>query len=280
MLHRILEEGYLISQIMVLAKNEFRSTMINPIVFVSIGLLVLISIVSAYGYTQNLLNNIQAQQDTVSLLSLFMSNIGGNSYVISLLFTILAVCLGVFSIAEERYGGVLNVLISKPLYRRDIIIGKFIGLSEFLLLAISLVLVLRVSVALILFPMPIESLIEIFARTIFLIVSQFLFCMAMLGFSMIVGALFRNILLVITITATALYLQWHASVLTLLGPLQILDPGFLYFYSLGIGDNTIFMASSPYVVWLLSVFPYILLLAFETILVLLIDCALFNRYEA
>lgn len=266
---------------MIVAENEFRSTMKNPLVLVSVVLLVMVSIISAYGFTLNMFNNNQGQ-GTASLLSMFMTSLGGNAYEISSIFLILSVCLGVFSIAEERHGGTLGVLISKPVYRRDIILGKFIGLGGFLLMAISLVLAIRVSAALILHPMPAWSFTEIFARTVSLVVSMFLYCALMLGISMTVGALFKNIALVITLSATIVYLQWFTPIFGMLGPLNILDPKTLYlYYSWGMhSNNFIFWASSPYLAWLSSVFPYFILLAFEAIIVLLIDCVLFNREEA
>lgn len=272
---------------MIVAENEFRSTMKNPLVLVSVVLLVMVSIISAYGFTLNMFNNNQGQ-GTASLLSMFMTSLGGNAYEISSIFLILSVCLGVFSIAEERHGGTLGVLISKPVYRRDIILGKFIGLGGFLLMAISLVLAIRVSAALILHPMPAWSFTEIFARTASLIVSLFLYCALMLGISMTVGTLFKNIALVIALSATIVYLQWFTPIINVLGiisifrPLDILDPKTLYlYYSWGMHDNNfIFAASSPFLAWLSSVFPYFILLAFEAIIVLLIDCVVFNREEA
>ena len=222
------------SRIMILAENEFSSTIRNPVVILSVALLMIISMVSAYGYTLNMFNNNPIPQDTMSLLSMFMTTIGGDSYEISFIFVILSVCLGIFSIAEERSGGALRVLISKPIYRRDIILGKFIGLGVFLLVAISFILVIRVSAALILHPMPVESFIEIFARITSLIVSIFLCCAVMLGISMMVGTVFKNIAIIITFVASIIYVEWYTPILEILYPVNILDPKLLsIYYSLG-----------------------------------------------
>jgi ABC-2 type transport system permease protein len=261
----------------IVAGYEFRSTMRNPLVLVSIILLLAISVISAYGFTLNAFSSNQGQG--TSLLSVFMTSLGGNAYEISSIFLILSVCLGVFSIVEERHGGTLGVLISKPVYRRDVILGKFIGLSGFLLMAISLVLAIRVSTALILHPMPAWSFTEIFARIASLGASLFLYCVVMLGISMMVGVLFKNIALAIALSATIVYVEWFTP---LLAPLNILNPKILYLHYLwGRHDNNfIFSVSSPYLAWLSSVFPYFILLAAEAIIVLLIDCVLFSREEA
>lgn len=276
---------------LVVADNEFRSTMKNPLVLVSIVLLIVVSAVSSYGSAVNTFNYYQGSQ-TMSMLSMFMTSMGENIYEISCLFVILSVCLGVFSISEERYGGTLGVLIGKPLCRRDVVLGKFIGLSAFLLIAMTLVFAIHASAALIVYPMPAGSFIEIFARMVSVIVSLFLSCIVMMGLSMMIGTLFRNIALVITLAASIVYLQWFTPVITLFGLLDLgfinlgiigsLDSKILYLYFILMGQNTnfIFTASTPYLAWLSNAFPYMILLAFEAIIIILIDCMLFNRVEA
>jgi ABC-2 type transport system permease protein len=265
---------------LLVAKNEFSLTMKNPVVLVSVMLLVIISVVSAYGFTANPGYNIG--QD-LGLLSFFMGCISGNIVGITSTFIILAVCVGVFSIAEERHGSTLNVLMSKPLYRRDVILGKVIGLGGFLLMVISFIMAILVSSDLILNPLPTGLLIEMFARTVTIVVSLFLFSMIMLGISMMIGILFKNIALVFTLTATVVYLQWYTGILGLLGPLTIFEPLSLsIFYAWGnsnTGDvsNFIFITSAPFIPWISSVYPYFILLTFEALLVILIDCILFNR---
>jgi ABC-2 type transport system permease protein len=265
------------SRIMLVAENEFSLTIKNPIVLVSVLLLLIISVVSAYGFTHT-----QEQQVTTSQLSVIMGCISGNIWIISNIFIILSVCLGVFAIADERSGGRLNVLISKPLYRRDMILGKFIGLSGFLLIVISLTLAILVAAAFIIYPMPAGSLIEIFERTASLVVSLFLFGTIMMGISMMIATIFKNMALVLTIAATILYVQWWTPLFGLLGSLSVLEPlGLTLYYSWGnVDNNFIFTTSSAYMTWFSVVYPYFLLLTIEAILVILIDSVLFNREEA
>jgi ABC-2 type transport system permease protein len=265
---------------LLVAKNEFSLTVKNPVVLVAVILLLAIAVVGVYGLAVNSGNNMEPG---LGPLSFFMGCISGNIYDITSTFIILAVCIGVFSIADERHGSTLNVLMSKPLYRRDVILGKFIGLGGFLLMVISFIMAMLVSTDLILNPLPSGLLIEMFARILAIVVSLFLFSVIMLGIAMMVGVLVRNIALVLTLTATIVYLQWYTGIEFLLGPLIIFEPSDLSTVlalgntNTGDASNFIFITSSSFLAWFSSVYPYFLLLAFEAIIVILIDCVLFNR---
>jgi hypothetical protein len=99
---------------------------------------------------------------------------------------------------------------------------------------------------------------------------------------MMIGILIRNIALVLTLAATIVYLQWYTGIEGLLGPLTIFEPlNLSMFYAWGNSNtdmsNFIFITTSPFLTWISSVYPYFLLLAFEAIIIILIDCVLFNR---
>jgi len=61
--------------------------------------------------------------------------------ITSQICTITAMFLGVISIVGDRNDNIFKVFITKPLYIRDIIIGKFLGINAFILTLVFAVLI-------------------------------------------------------------------------------------------------------------------------------------------
>ncbi len=128
----------------------------------------------------------------------------GYGYVI---FTIIAIFLGATSISYERWNSSINVLLTKPLYRRDYIIGKFIGISAFMLLFNTITL-LFIGLIMILFFRGPQSDIEFIWRLAAYIIITTLACSLVIALNMLFGIISKNILMVTAASITYVFFDW------------------------------------------------------------------------
>ena len=112
---------------------EFARVMANPVVLFA-GVIVMalvyasdVGSIGAFHYNSGTKN-----VDTAVLQGL------GNGWSSSgMICTILLAFLAATTIPYEKWSGSVNVLLTKPLYRRDFVLGKFMGLAMFALLFIT-----------------------------------------------------------------------------------------------------------------------------------------------
>jgi ABC-2 type transport system permease protein len=267
------------------AKSEFATIIRNNIVTVFVGFILMLAVVNSAGFSV-----MQDMYGSHTHDSGFYIGISNLFYDLSTYFSFLAMCVGVISIAEERSRGSLRVLFTKPLYRRDVIAGKFLGISMFLLLIIALTITLFVSIEMIFYGGP-SSLFDLFFRIGTYVVMSFLNSCFTLGLVMLFGILMDMGEALVISVAFIIY-EWLAQMgtittaLTLISPLKdvaLIDPAVLYlkvFLPVRGGDHALFAIGQPYVVWLQNAYPYLLLMVLELVLIILVDCALFSREEA
>jgi ABC-2 type transport system permease protein len=263
------------------AKNEFSRIAINQITIVFIGLIIIWAIINTIGYSGTW-EKIQQHPDFVSHMETFYTlGISNFFYKLSMLFAFLSMCLGIITIANERSTGSLGILTAKPLYRRDIIIGKFVGLSAFLLLLMVLVTILFVLPLMIFFETP-TSFTDFLFRMGSIIIVTFLNCSFTLGIVMLFGIAFSKaeaLVLSLAYIATE-WLSENGNILYYLGNLKIIDPGMLQMYAFGLGNNFILYIDLPSLnSWLSYSMPYIVLMMAEVLIIVMINCMLFNREE-
>lgn len=104
-----------------------------------------------------------------------------NSYWYTTLFSsFLALCVGIISISGERSGGSVMVLLTKPLYRRDVVAGKFLGGSLFMLVTVIATLTACV-VSMLITYMGTLPYFELFVRTGLYCLLLFIYCSLTLG---------------------------------------------------------------------------------------------------
>ncbi len=199
-----------------------------------------------------------------------------------MIFAFLSMCIGIMTIADERSTGSLRVLTSKPLYRRDIIIGKFLGISVFLLLLMIFVTILFVVPLMVFYETP-GSLNDFLLRMSSILLITFLNCGFTLGLVMLFGIMLGKAeAMVLSLVYIALeWLMDEGNIIRYLGNLKIADPGLLQLYAFGLGENFILYIDVPsFTAWLSYAMPYIVLMIAEVAVIVLINCMLFNREDA
>jgi ABC-2 type transport system permease protein len=178
------------------------------------------------------------------------------------------------------------VLVAKPLYRRDIIVGKFLGLGLFLLLSMVFVELVYVFLMVLVNGAP-DSLLELVLRVSLFIVLLFLNCCFTLGLVMLFGIVFSKAeALVLSVAFISFEWLQQANVdFQFLGEIQkLVDPMKLYFNTFGVisGDRvvgTLFETRLSLGAWLDHALPFMVLMLAEVVLIVLVDSAVFSREE-
>jgi ABC-2 type transport system permease protein len=100
---------------------------------------------------------------------------------------------------------------------------------------------------------------------------------------MCLGIIFKKVeALVVSISFVSFeWLITFGSLPGWLGDFQAINPGYLYVVNaIGISPNILFNAAFPFSSWLAGSLPYIVIMLAEVIIIVLMDCMLFNREEA
>lgn len=259
------------SALSAVAKNEFGMVAKNPLVFLFMGVMTVLAIVNAMG-ASGLSSHITG--DVVEYLWNVNSITAG-------FFVLLTLCLGIISVSDERSRGVLGVMLTKPLYRRDVLLGKLVGIALFLLLLITATLVLFTSLLVVALGNP-GSIMELVVRVGFFILLLFIYCC----FILCLAALFSTLLskgAALIISLIYVCYDWYSYGTIALsdpffGGLLSFDPFYLYWKSfLGMDGESLLSSSVPLGAWLDFSWHYIVLLILYVAIVALIDVILFNR---
>jgi ABC-2 type transport system permease protein len=121
---------------LVVAGKEFKDLSGDRIMLIVIGAFLLYILVDL-SHIHNLLDagffdtdpNMNQNNPAANLAETMLNQI---TFMLSRYGAILGIAIGFLSIASERHGGALNALVSKPLRRDSIIVGKTIGAVGFL----------------------------------------------------------------------------------------------------------------------------------------------------
>ncbi len=202
-------------------------------------------------------------------------------YETAVFLSVISMFVGVISIAEEKKSGSLRVLIAKPLYRRDILAGKFLGLSMLLLYITIFLVMLCVSTLVICYRPPL-SVDDFLLRTFTYIIVLFLGCELTLGISMLIGVIFKNLYTILIFAGAFLCLDW---IFMTPAPLAVITsytiPAKLCLTTISGGFQTyLFDTVNPYNEWLNGAAPYLVVMIVEIVLVFLISSFVFTRNEA
>ncbi len=266
-----------INSIFIIASNEFKRVIVDPLVIVVFTFLLILMFLNGIGVSSTTqFEGLNLGQD------LFISSFGQVLYVLSQYCTAVVVFIGALSLAGERSRHSLSVLLTKPLYRRDIIIGKFIGLNAFILIFVALSLT-ACAIFLFVFADAPQSLGEFITRFVTLVLILFFECSLVTGLSILVGILFKNILHSALIAVTFFYIGWYSPLTDILGKLNILvNPFGLYFRIIdGSGDGFLQLLDTTvsYVSWVSAALSFLVLIILEILAILILDCMLFIRNE-
>lgn len=268
------------SSTLAIAENEFSRLLKNPLIIIFVIVLCVMSAINAAGSSVTFPKSVYYSGNKY----VFMEGIGQIYYFTTLVFWSLALCLGVVSVSMDRSSGSLRVLLTKPLYRRDIIAGKFLGTSAVLLLLIMFHLFLASSLMTIAYKGPEDF--EVVLKIISIGLVLFISCALTLGIAMVLGTIFKDVLSASIACVSYFFMGLYTFIPVSSEELRlVLSQGSLVngiFNVRGALEYNIFWDIPPtvYSVWLGAALPYIVFLALEALVVFFVACLLFNREEA
>jgi ABC-2 type transport system permease protein len=283
-LYRVLEEGCFISAIIKIAENEFSLVARNPLVLVFVGFMALFAIINMLGVSSIPSGG---NYDFYTQDERFYATVECFFYLMSMLFAFFSTCVGVVAVSDERWRGSLRVLFTKPLYRRDVIIGKFLGISAFVYVLIVVTLTVFVSLMITVEGGP-SSLVWLVVKLWSFTVLLFLNASFTIGLVMVLGILLseKAALIASVMFLSFEWLQQMGGFTGTLNDFKILDPVWLYLtaYSPVTSPSSIGnwsdVFSMQYIVWLQAAYPYVVLMIAEVVIIVLVNCMLFSREEA
>lgn len=263
--------------IKMIAHNELYYIILHPLVIIVGVILLLLAFINGYGggsmidesYFKNGQDSFMQGYNQILYYTIFISNI-------------MAAFLGVISVAKDRWAHSMNVLLTKPIYRRDVLLGKFTGICEFLFIFVGLVLLFTTIMLILCFKEPL-SYSELFCRFLSYVIVLSMECSLVAALAMFVGTFFKNILGPVTIIITYIYVEWFWYLAERMGSFSIFTPRMLFLKIInpvnGGNMDELFNTLVPFTQWLGNAMPYILLLLFVTLAVLLINLYLFTKLE-
>jgi ABC-2 type transport system permease protein len=260
-----------------IACNEFKRVVGHPLVIVLTIILIMIAVLNGIGATG--LSGFEKMMNGDVFIKVGLSQTFWHT---SIYCTMAAMFVGLVSVAGDRTTGSLNVLISKPLYKRDVIAGKFLGVAVFILLLLTMTFTVSSLLLMLFFRAPL-SFEEFSIRLITLILLLFLECCLAAGIAMLFGILFKNLLDAAILTVSFLYLEWYTPIQDYLGSFYIVSPSSLYVKIFSATPDPHFTGlidtSLAFTTWANVAAPYIVLMVLYLIAVLLINSFIFSRSE-
>jgi ABC-2 type transport system permease protein len=264
-----------------LAANEFRRQIGQPVTIVIFCLLVLLAVINGLGSIK-VLPTFETWKSGDVFIGVGLSQ---EFFNISQYCSVAALILGLISIAGDRKR-VLGVLLTKPLRKRDVMAGKFIGLSMFLLLLITVTYLLVSVMITLAFRGPAST--EDFAlRLGALILALFLECSFLAGVGMLIGMVFGNLKEAIVVGVTYLCIEWFSNAM-FMSLLKYLSPYWVYFKIISVKEIVVdrevveiavFNTTVPFGDWLSAALPYAALMIAGVIIVFVLNCIVIARTE-
>lgn len=262
-----------------IARNEFRRVMGHPLVVIISIVLLTISVLNGIGQAHllSVFENDMLPSSFIGKDVFMIIGIQGIYYTFSHYCAIFAIFLGALSISEERSSKSLSVLLSKPLLRRDVVIGKFFGNGIFLILFMTFNIIVSSLIVMAFFREPI-SVIDFTIRILSFIFILLLECMLSFGATMLAGVMLKNLFSTLIVAASFYYIEWGAYIASTMGDIAFLSPRYLYLEIIGVIRNvSLFDTSIDYMDWLNAALPFIFLIVLEVAVIILVDCMLFAR---
>lgn len=197
----------------------------------------------------------------------------------SMICAVMAIFMGATAIPYDRWSNSINVLLTKPLYRRDYFIGKFAGLSAFMLLFNTLTLLFFSVMMIAYFRGPQSGVEFVWRLTVYILVAT-LVCSLVIALNMLFGVLSRNILVVTSASIIYFFfdLIWYKE--KLLGGLSKYTPMGLNFKLIGpvpADHPALFDTFVSFDRWFNGAFPLLVILFIEMSVLILIGMHRFSR---
>jgi ABC-2 type transport system permease protein len=205
------------------------------------------------------------------------TGLGQVLYSIAFLCTIVAVFVGAMSIVRERSMNSLMPLLTKPLYRRDVVVGKFTGLCLFLLFFIAFNVTMNILMIILFFEVP-AQMGEFLLRVFSFILVLFVECSLALAVMMLAGVVLRDLLKVALVSVTYVFLEWFAMIQSYLGWWVNISPRSMFF-SIVMSDRALMDPSITYSTWMSVHLLQIVLMIIVTVGIILLNCIVFGRMD-
>lgn len=167
-----------IENIFVIAQKEFADSIWSPRFFLILGIFMTALLVLGYQAGQNISGMSERSFGGISPL---MMGFMGFASQMSLLGPLIAIVLGFDAIVKERKSGSLNVLLTHPVYRDQVITGKLIGIM--LTLGFVIFIAVAASTGVMLGVSGITVSAELISRIIVFMMLAFLFMLSYLSLS-------------------------------------------------------------------------------------------------
>jgi ABC-2 type transport system permease protein len=262
-----------------IARHEFVSVILHPLIPVACLIVLAIAILNGAGGAANL-QQLQAMSDGSS--DVFFSGFRQSWGAISMICTIMAIFMGATMIPYERWKNSLNVLLIKPLYRKDYLLGKFAGLTAFMLLFNAFAIML-VGLSVIVFFRGPQSDFEFIWRITAYIIALTLGCSLAIALNMLIGLLARNILFVTAASIAYVFFEWiwYDDRILGTGLLSLITPMNLYgkFINPPGSMVALFNTAIPFGQWFGAIIPFLALLIIELLMLLTIEIFLFAKED-
>ncbi len=117
-----------LENVIVIAQKEFADNLCSPKFYVIVGIFMTALLVNGYQAGQNISGMSSSGRIAFAGISPLMMGFMGFASQMSFLGPLIAIVLGFDAIVKERKSGSLNVLLTHPVYRDQVITGKLIGM--------------------------------------------------------------------------------------------------------------------------------------------------------
>lgn len=183
------------------ARNEFARVFFHPLTPAILLLLSFLAILNGVGGTAA---NFGGSPDEVGLYYC----IGQTFMFTSVYGVVVAVFIGVMSIAEERRNHSLNVILSKPLYRRDLIIGKLVGLNCYIL-TIIVYSILLAGLALSIFYFTPTNPLDFLSKIAIYVLIAFVYTSLNIAIGLLISIIIKDLLISTTLAMTFIFMDGY-----------------------------------------------------------------------
>jgi ABC-2 type transport system permease protein len=260
-----------------IARHEFVSILVHPLIPFACIIVIVIALLSGAGCVATL----QLQEASGSGRDVLLSGFRQSWGAISVICTVIAIFLGATTISYERWKNSLNILLSKPLYRKDCLMGKFVGLSAFMFLFNTFSLLLVGIAMIVFFRRPISEF-EFTWRLIAYILSLTLACSLAIALNMLIGTVAKNILFVTAASITYVFFEWiwYDDRIFGTGAISLITPMNLYNKFInpipGSAIPALFNTIVPFGEWFNAIIPFLFLLLMELCILLATNVYIFS----
>ncbi|CAJ36187.1 ABC transporter permease [Methanocella arvoryzae] len=199
-----------------IALNEFARVFYHPMTPVIVLLLSFLAVLNGAGGTAA---NFIGGPDEAGLYYC----IGQTFMFTSIYGVVVAVFIGVMSVAEERRNHSLNIVLSKPVYRRDLLAGKFLGLNCYML-AIIVYSMLLAGLVLSLFYFTPTNPLDFLAKIVIYVIIAFCYTSITLAIALLISIIFRDLLISTTVAIAYIFMDGYVGWTWLLPGLRNFSP--------------------------------------------------------